>query len=291
MTTSVNDKAMLARLSISRWGASKHDKSISEQVAQQHQAKPEMGRYTKRLVAKETLEEIRQIATQARHHHYEHTLPWLDDGARILPAASYFDYMNEQNSLKAKFDHAVDDFARVYPQVVDDARLSLGGLFDHADYPDQSDISEKFSMEIDIVQLPSAEDFRVNISADEQEKIRSAIQERVDQGVEGAIKSVWDRVHDAAQRMMERLENYSVDTDGKVQGTFRDSLVGNIRDLVDVLPALNITNSNALEDMRNRLEQDLCQIDAQTLRDDPDARKKVAKAAAQIVEDINVVMA
>ena len=80
--TIVTEKAMLARLKISMWTARKHDRSVSEQVAQQHGADPDVGRYSKRLVAAERLEQIRLLAARARQHHYDNTLPWLDDGVR-----------------------------------------------------------------------------------------------------------------------------------------------------------------------------------------------------------------
>jgi len=288
--TTVNERAMLTRLSISRWGASKHDKNISETVARDYQAQADMGRYTKRLIAKEALETIREIPTQARHHHYEHTLPWLDTGARILPAASYFNYMQEQNAFKAKFEQAVADFARIYPQVRDEARLKLGGLYDAADYLDPSEIAEKFKFDIDVEPMPDASDFRVAISEEEQERVKAQIQERVDAGVQGAMGSVFQRVCDSAEHMMERLRAYDVDADGKVQNPFRDSLVENIRDLVKLLPDLNITNSNLLADMAHRLETDLCEFDAPTLRKDAKARKKVADRAEAIVNDMSAVM-
>lgn len=106
------------------------------------------GRYSKRLVAKERLEEIAQIATRARHHH-EQTLPWLDEGSRILPAANYFDYMQRQNAYAAEFEQAVSAFAGIYPAVVNEARQSLNGLFNPADYPSADQISGLFTMRVD----------------------------------------------------------------------------------------------------------------------------------------------
>jgi hypothetical protein len=289
--TVVTEKAMLAKLKISRWAASKHDKKISADVAAQHGADPTMGRYSKRLVAKERLEEIAQIATRARHHHYEQTLPWLDEGSRILPAANYFDYMQRQNAFAADFEQAVTEFARAYPAVVDEARRSLNGLFDPNDYPPADQISAKFTMRVDVDPMPTAEDFRVALSEDENARIREGIQGRLDEAVQGAINDVWHRVHDVVAHMVERLRGYEVDSGGKAKGVFRDSLVGNIRTLSDLLPKLNITQSNALEDMRQRLVDELCSVDAPTLREDPVIRATIAENAEKILADIVDVMA
>ena len=289
--TLVTEKAMLAKLKISRWSASKHDKKISEEVAQKHGADPTMGRYSKRLVAKEHLDKIAQIATRARHHHYENTLPWLDDGARILPAANYFDYMQQQNALRAQFEQEVAEFAKGYPAVVDEARRSLNGLFDPADYPSPSEIGGKFTMQVDVDPMPSADDFRVSLSEDENARIRESIQTRLDDAVQNAVNEVWHRVHDLVAHMVERLRAYKVTPEGKVENTFRDSLVGNIRQMVDLLPKLNITQNNALEAMRQRLADELCGIDAPMLREDETVRNEVAANAEAILAEIKDFMA
>jgi hypothetical protein len=289
--TVVTEKAMLAKLKISRWAASKHDKKISADVATQHGADPTMGRYSKRLVAKERLEAIAQIATRARHHHYEQTLPWLDEGSRILPAANYFDYMQTQNAFAADFERAVADFRFIYPEVVDEARLSLNGLFNPADYPPADRIADLFTMRVDVDPMPTAEDFRVALSEDENARIREGIQGRLDEAVQGAINDVWHRVHDVVAHMVERLRGYNVDGEGKATGVFRDSLVNNIRTLSELLPKLNITQSNALEDMRQRLADELCSVDAAVLREDAVIRSTIAENAEKILADINDIMA
>jgi hypothetical protein len=284
--TVVTEKAMLAKLKISRWSASKHDKKITDEVALRHGADPTMGRYSKRLIAKEHLDKIGQIATRARHHHYENTLPWLDDGARILPAANYFDYMQRQNAFAAEFEQEVEEFAKGYPQMVDAARRSLNGLFNDEDYPQPSAIRDKFTMQVDVDPMPTADDFRVALSEDENFRIREQIQGRLDDAVQGAIGDFWHRVHDLVAHMVERLRAYEVDAEGKVKNTFRDSLVGNIRGMVDLLPKLNITSNNALESMRQRLADELCSIDAPVLREDPNVRNEIAANAEAILAEI-----
>lgn len=288
--TILTEKAMLASLNISAWNATKHDPTVSDKVARDHNADRDMGRYTKRLIAKERLDAIREAATKARHHHYDHTLPWLDTGARILPAASYFDYMRDQNAFAAQFDAAVADFVSVYPVVLDEAKRKLGKLFNPADYPSHAAIRERFVMRVAINQMPEPDDFRVQLGAEEEQRIRDDINARLGQAASGCVNEVWTRIHDHVAKMVERLGAYKVTKDG-VQGAFRDSLVENIRELCDIMPALNVTNNNALEDMRQTLMQELCAIDAPVLRDDTKVRKAVAKKAAAILKDVSDFMA
>jgi len=290
MASILTDRAMLVSLRISRWTANKQDKTLSDKVADDNNADRDMITTRRRLVAKERLDVIREIGARARHHHYESTLPWLDDGARILPASKYFDYMAQQNAFIAEFNDAADSFVVDYPAILADAKLRLNGLFDAADYPSESEIRAKFDIRCNIVQIPSADDFRVSLGEAETERVRESIEQMLAEASNGAVLDVWHRVHERVARMVDRLRSYGTDSNGKVVGAFRDSLVENIRELCDLMPALNITNNNALEDMRQRLLDDLCQIDAPTLREDSTIREDIAKKAETILADITSIM-
>lgn len=290
--TTLTDKAMLASLKISRWSASASDRDIAEKVAREHLAEnAAVGRYTKRLVAKERLDAIRELGKGARYHHYENTLPWLDAGARILPAASYFAYMQKQNAFQAQFDTAVGAFVAIYPTMLDEAKRALGRLFNQNDYPSASAMARKFRYAIDINPLPTGDDFRITLGDMEEQRIRESIEGRLGEAAQGAVQDVWKRIHDHVAHMVERLQSYTVDQDGKAQNTFRDSLVENIRELVDIMPALNVTNSNSLEDMRQRLAEQLLEVDAPTLRADKKKRREIAKRAETILKDVSDFMA
>jgi hypothetical protein len=286
--THVTEKAMLAKLTISQWSANRFDGKITQDVAAQHGADVTMGRYTKRLLAKEALSEIGSAVAAARACYYKHTLPWRDDGARILPAANYFGYMQEAHAIQHTFEAAVQKFEIDYPNYVNAAKTALNGLFDARDYPDPSKISNRFSMRVDdVFAMPDAADFRISLGEEEEARVRARIEANVNEAVNTAMTDLWQRVHDQVQRMAERLRAYDeTDKDGKRVTMFRDSLVGNMRELVSLLGRLNFTGSNSLEAMRGRLEDELCSFDASTLRDDDKLRADVASKAEKILDDV-----
>ena len=89
----ISDKAMLICLHITMWTARKHDKRVSEEVAQSHEATTNAGRYNKHLLDQaEKLEELRTLAGQIRQYFYKVTLPWSDEGYRLLPSHLYFEF-------------------------------------------------------------------------------------------------------------------------------------------------------------------------------------------------------
>jgi hypothetical protein len=90
--------------------------------------------------------------------------------------------------------------------------------------------------------------------------------------------------------MADRLRKYVV-TENGVQNAFRDSLVGNVRELVDLLPALNITGDPVLTDITKRMRESLTVYDGDTLRASAAARIETAKAADDILATVSAFMA
>lgn len=291
-SASLYDKAMLVSLNIRNWQARKHDREISEEVARDHATgKPSdaVGRYNKILIDKAALKPIQEIISAARTHHYFNTLPWSDAGQRILPAANFFAYSEKQREFKAKFEAAARDFVADYEAHVAEARVRLNGMFREEDYPKPGELARKFAMAFEVMPIPSADDFRVSsLGAGEVEQIKAAIAERMEREFENAARDLWERIHERVSHMAERLRAYSVEVDpatGKTttHGAFRDSLVENLRELVEVLPRLNVTGDAALARMAEELQADLCRHDAAELREDASLRRAVAMNAEDIL--------
>lgn len=277
---SLSTRAMLCALSISIWSARKHDAEASEEIAQRHGAKPDVGRYHKVLLPKAALAEITKIANEARQAHYFMTLPWDDAGFRVLPAAAYMDHTTKMRALAARFMPAVDVLTSEFSQLVEDARGRLGGLFRQEDYPSVDELRTKFSFETKVLPLPDAGDFRVALSEEERERVKRQITTAVEASLEVASRELWQRLFEGVTHMAERLRAYKV-TDNGVEHPFRDSIVTNLVKLVDVLPKLNVTKDPDLERMTARVRASLL-VDPKELRESEVMREETARKAAAI---------
>lgn len=286
MASNISSRAMLVNLTIRQWSARKHDKRVSQEVADNHGNDVALGRFNKSLVERDALKPITTAVTVLREYHYKNTLPWLDTGARILPAANYLAYTGEIRKLRAGFEEAVADFLGRYDRYVDEAERRLGTLYRPDEYPSRHDIADRFAIDVGFLPLPEANDFRVELGDLEERRIKAEIEERMAAAVEQAHRSLWQRVHEAVAHMVERLNAYQKDADGKVMATFRDSLVGNVRELVELLPRLNLTNDPELERMRQRIARELAVEEAETLRDNATVRASVARAAEDILSQM-----
>ena len=187
----ITDRAMLVGLNIRQWSAVKHDKKVSSEVATAHGSDSKMGRYNKNLVSAEALAELKRIAGAARAEHYHRTLPWGDDGFRILTSAGYFDYNAKMSEFRQQFETALSTFTAGYSQYVEDARTRLNGLFNPADYP--RSIERKFGFEVSVRPVPDADDFRVDIGTAETARIKRDIQDQVNQTIQTAMAELSSR--------------------------------------------------------------------------------------------------
>lgn len=282
------DKAMLVTLSIKRWEGRKLDKSASAKVARDAGAKQDTARVTKSLVSKTALATIQSISTQARGIHYDRTLPWLDNGTRIISTLAFESYNAEIRKLRSEFAAAVDSFISGYDSYRDQAAIDLGDLFDPTEYPSAHEIRRRFVFDRPFfAPLPSAADFRADIGADMLADERAAMESRLTDVYTNAMRDVTARIAETVGHMARTLESYKP-AGGKgirAEGTFKDSLVENVRALVALIPSLNITNDSRIAAIAVEMAK-LCEADASVLREHADVRADVQKRAAEIVASV-----
>jgi hypothetical protein len=232
---------------------------------------------------------IQTVVSESRQEHYFITLPWDDNGYRVLPAAAYMDHVEKMQSLSARFTRAVDALVHQFSTLVDQARVRLGGLFRPQDYPTLEELRSKFSFETRVLPLPDAGDFRVALGEEEKARIERQITAAVESSLQVGSRELWYRLYEAVHHMAERLSAYRVTKEG-VEHPFRDSVVVNLVKLVEVLPKLNVTADPELERLTQEVRASLL-VDPQQLRDCAARRSDTARAAAEIAARMSGYMA
>ena len=290
-TGSLADRAIIVNLSISQWSAKKTDKKVNRQVAAENGTDEHIGNYRKSLVAKEAIAKFTELAGAIRAEHYRLSLPWRDGGDRVLSAKAYFTYSQTMRAKQAEIEQLWAEFCDCYPQFVEDARTKLNGLFNADDYPPVAEIRKKFSFRLEVLPLTVADDFRVNLGDDETARIKAQIQADADAQVSRAMSDVWQRMHDVIAAMSTRLKLYTRNPNGTVDHTFRDTLVTNITDLLDVLPLINLTNDARIASFAREMRDSLTVFTPERLRDDAFARRDTAARADEILAKMSAFMA
>jgi len=271
----ITEKAMLASLHISCWSARKHDKQVSREVDERYGGK-DAGRFNKVLASKDALKSIKAITGNARIFHQEQTLPWGERGERLLPSANYGHYSRQMRMYQQQFEDAALAFVRDYHSVIWEAKQSLGGLFRKEDYPEPSEIRNKFAFRTSITPVPMSDDFRVNLGQDEVDAIKRDLEYRIEQAHAAANQDLWKRLYDVVSHMVDRLSD--------PEAIFRDSLVGNIIKITELLPRLNINDDPQLDQMRRKVEENLCAYSPDQLRKNKKLRREAVGNAQDVLD-------
>ena len=269
----IQNSAVLVDLNISVWTGRKMDKRVSEQVDASNNTRARAGNYHKKLLAgTEALDGLHRVVGLVRQWHYDNTLPWADNGTRLLSMANFFDYKASLSDFRTQFHTAAEDFYSQYNDLVSAAAFTLGDLFNPNDYPSIDEIRRKNSFKYVFSPVPDAGDFRVDIPNEYREELQKISDERVN----AAMKDAWDRLHDCLKHMSEKLA-------GEEKQVFRDTLVTNATDLCSILTKLNVTNDAKLEQARKQLESALVGVDAKELRKYPAVRTDVKTRVDEIL--------
>lgn len=282
MSKGLAERAMLVDLSIKQWQATTHDRRVSREVADTHNSDVNMGRYNKQLLAKGALSQIKLAANLLRAEHYRRTLPFGDNGERLLSSEGYLGYTAACTPLKDRFEAAVNQFIPNYPGLIADAQYRLNGLFNPAEYPTPDEIARKFYVGFQFRPIPSGNNFIVDIGNSERARIAAEIEAALKSNMDVAMADVFGRIKEHVGHMAERLRAYG-QGDSKNTGAFRDTLVENVKGLVELLPSLNVTNNPEITALTQIMADTLCVHSAQELRESPTARAATAIAADEIV--------
>lgn len=282
----IDKKAVLVYQGISVWTARRFDKTASDEVAAKHNAKSERaGRYNKCLIDTKhpSYLAIKKIEGEARRWHEEHTLPWSQDGARVLSSAMYMEYAAQMGTYRENFQQAVAQFVREYESMKEEAKVALNGLYRESDYPSQREIEGKFSFSISIHPVPTANDFRVeDIDEEALEAIRDNLRVEISDAAKDAERERWERLF--------KLVSHAVHKLSSPDAIFRDSLIRNLREAVDVLPKLSVSDDAEFEKVVGEVQTKLAVYDPQRLRDDGNVRAEAARKAAEIMRKMSAFM-
>ena len=272
---SLKEKCIIVQLTTSHWSAKKYSPKVTQEVDEAHGA-TNSGRFTKTLLVSKQLEDITTCLGKARSYHYKVTLPWDDAGQRLLPVAEYLEYVAKMEEIMVEHKQLVNVFLSNYPDLRDDAKVRLNTLFDEDDYPSEKDLIHKFAISYNFTPISDSSDLRVDVSKSEAKEIKKNIEAGLQNKINTSKLSIVNRAKKAVEAAYERLDDKN--------STFRDSLIGNILELVETIPIVNFDEDATLIELCKKLRK--LDVPVESLRKDKEIRKDTAKRCKKILKFI-----
>lgn len=264
----------------------KHD-GETNRVAHDNEADTGMVSVIVCLVPKEFASKISGAAQRVRHVHRTMSLPWDDDGGRIIPVTIMENHASAVQDELAKYEAEVEEYAGNLPAVEAAAKLRLGPLFDPSLYESAEIVRAKLKPTLSYYPLPDSKDFRVDLDDDQIGYLKDTLDMHMRDKFDEATRDLKNRIILVTEMFVERVSNYHETTmpDGKVRvdKTFRDSVVDNVQTVLDMIPGLNITQDMEVAKLAEQTKTALCTYKAATLRTSPAIRHEVVLKARALL--------
>jgi hypothetical protein len=283
---SISSSAVLAELNISIWTANKLDKGATDSVLASNSASSGSAQVRKNLMAgTNKRKKIADYGARARLYHNQTTLPWSDKGSRLLPTSLFMEYKQNMNTIERNMNAMIQDFFDSYDDLVLDAKLHLGSLFNANDYPSIDSLKDKFGFKLVFSPLPESNDFRLDIPQMDMQELASKYESAFNDRLNDAMRENWDKLHKTLTHLSEKLTENEEDTESKKR--YHDSLITNATELCGLLTHLNITKDPKLEEARRSLELTMLGVDIEDIKEHADVRQDVKSKVDEILNKFN----
>lgn len=283
MAQNLSSKAMLVSFSVSQYGASAKDKARSIEITSNNSAAKNRAKVTKKLIDKseKAFTNIVNHIQQMRLYHKSITLPWGDEGTRILPCAMFSEYRENINAMINTANQLIEELIIDWPNIMEREKANyskLGYLWDSDDYCSAYELRSKYSFEVNIYPLPDVSDFRVSLQGKELDDLKQQYEQTLSATMQAANKDLFGRLHDVVSKLADNIR----EPDKK----FKEASVNNICKLCDILEKLNIGENKDLEKLSNDIREKLCVDDIDKLRKDKAFRAEISKEADAILDSM-----
>lgn len=290
---SLSSSCMLVELSISVWGATRTDKEAKEKLDAITNADETIYRVSASLTGKDPeLDVIRKYAAGVRTNIlYHHTQPWADTGPRLLTTGRYFTFHNQITGAQATFGTMVEDYIATFDTRVDTILANNPTSTLHrSDFPTTNELRRKFGFRVNYMPMPESGDFRLDIANDAARELQATYADFYARKTVEAMNDVWQRAHKALTHTAERLADPDADFKGTVtkdgRKKFSDDLLENLRDMLDLMKACNITGDEKMQRIERNLSDALLGVTTEAVKEDPhlrrDTKAEIDKAIANL---------
>lgn len=280
--TTIQSSAVLFDLSIGVYSASKTDRGVTEEVAGNKNASSAAGNYMKKLFAdNKALADITKYAAGCRNWNNKNSLPWSDNGLRLVSMGVMLDHQAEVKNMEQEFWVLVKEFLNDYDTHITAAAVSLGSMFNRDEYPSRDEVAAKFKFRYVYLPIPNAGDFRVDTMNAGLREIAEHTEQVFNDRITSAMREAWGRLHNSLVHLRDKM------TDDEGKKRIHATLLPNIHETISILQGLNITGDADLDNAAKEVLALVNRLDLKDLKDDPDARKDTKRQVDDILNKFN----
>jgi len=236
----------------------------------------------------------------------DHTLGHSEKANYTLPVSNYELIDETIRDFCLEFEKHVSGIASQFDRIKTEARNALNGdfgLFNDLDYPSIEQLTGdtvihrqgearrtkgKYYFSYKFKPYTTAGSLQADLVSDSLKDLKKIMEQETLNDFHSVIGDIWDRIFTCTKNLKDAMKKPDrQDKSGEFQAPiFRDSIIGNIKELVNIIPSLNIFEDPAIDQARTELIKELCDIDPQELRDNKEKRIEAEKKADKILNKL-----
>lgn len=279
MTIDLSQEAILVKPTFHSWTG---NKSLDNEMAEAYTGRSDVDknaiRHTKKLLSKsENAMLCRNIIRQAAKFHRDNTVPWSWDGWGMLPRKNVEHYQGTMRDFQEnKLYHAASLLFETFHQDVEADRDVLGPLFRYEDYIVPEQVFDKFKIDVQYEPIVNLNAIQLDVIGDHVAVAVEQTRARHESAILAATSQLRDRIERILSDTVQRLEGMT-DKSKKPEALLRS-----IQELAEVLPRLNISGDQGINDAAEQLRTRILSFTPEDLRDNDEVRMMVIDSAREI---------
>lgn len=271
-------KCLLVTFSVSIPGNEKVDRQVTENVQKSQNMGKQSGKWEKYKFPPALYKQFLSMPANAmRAFHYANTLDWPMPGFQLLPCRNRDAYMKGLGQLKEQMEASVDRFIAKLEEIKAWAKREHNGSYDESLYTEAA-IRSRCGFSVQTFPVPASDHYvdevRSMLGSD-----ATAVDELVGQGIKDAEESLWKRLIEP----LRNIQTILTKKDSPDQTRITDSLLGNLLDIADLIPALNMNNDPALSQFAADAKAAFSGYTIEGLKKSQDTRKEAIRKADEIL--------
>jgi hypothetical protein len=261
----LDEKAVLVELKRSMFGTSKLDTEESQAYGAGNVVK-HLFKGTANRMAK-----VKSHYTDVYTYVNDNTLPWAK-GVRMLNIDHYMDFTKGVRERIDAADAAAQDLVANWDYEVQEDLYRLQRI--------AQEIAERFKIEVRFMPVPTAGDFRVNISDEDKASLQKQLEEAEDQAAKHVIEQMLRPMQAAAEKLATPI--------GKDGSIFRDSLIDNMVEVAERMERINVSDDPEVADKIAALKSLVGAYadNKEVLRSSQSVREKAATQISDLVKNM-----
>ena len=254
-------RVLLVSLRMTGWRGNVRDAAATQELLESSDAEEGMARVHKSLLKRGVMKPVNAASIAIRRYHARKTLPWNDQGQRVMPVASHAAYVAHMESLFDKRRAAVQDMLGGYEEAVREAQAMLGSLYDPDDYPDRDSLERRFQAEYQFDPLPRGKHLEALMEHADFVELKASIERNAEKRINHAITDIYRRLHDAAKNLADHIRPEA----GKTLRVHA-SIFNHLKEVAEAVGELNITEDPELTKWATDIKAALRDVDVKELR-------------------------